>query len=323
MTLRGPRLGLPGLGFGIGLRGAHIPQILQGMCALDWFEIISENYLDCHGWRRHALLQIAERYPIVMHGVAMSIGNSAPLDLSYLAQIKQLAGETKARWVSDHLCWTGIANQTTHDLLPMPLNEASLKHVIARVRMAQDVLERPLVIENPSSYARFQNDGLQEWDFLRHMANEADCGLLLDVNNVYVSSVNHGFDPYRYIDALPLERVVQIHLAGHCHYGSHILDTHDRHVSDPVWRLYRYVMQGLGGEATRPSTLLEWDSNIPALSVMEAEIDKARSWASSRSDELPSATRSTQVHSVTPVHPTAPEGLNAYPALAGPQFEMD
>jgi len=307
-----PRLGLPDLGFGVGLRSAHLAQVLREAPAIDWFEVISENYLDSHGWRRHALQQLAGRYPLVMHGVSLSIGSSDPLDFAYLAALKQLARDIGARWISDHLCWTGVAGQTTHDLLPLPLNEATLAHVVTRIRTVQDLLERPLVVENPSSYARFQADTLPEWEFIARMADESGCGLLLDVNNVHVSSVNHGFDPIRYIDALPAHRVVQIHLAGHRDCGDHLLDTHDAPVSDAVWRLYRHAI----GRCGPVSTLLEWDAQIPELDVLHSEVLKARSW-------LDHAEVGRPVHQM-PAHPpfhAAHGTVGAYPVLAGAQFE--
>jgi uncharacterized protein (UPF0276 family) len=305
------RLGLPDLGLGVGLRSSHLAQVLRDTPALDWFEIISENYLDCRGWRRHALAQVAERYQLVMHGVSLSIGSSDPLDFGYLHSLKQLAKDTAARWISDHLCWTGVAGQTTHDLLPLPLNEATLAHVVARIRVVQDVLERPLVVENPSSYARFRGDTMPEWEFIARMAEEANCGLLLDVNNVYVSSVNHGFDPLRYVDAIPADRVVQIHLAGHRHCGDHILDTHDGPVSEPVWRLYRYAVRRTGSV----STLLEWDDQIPELEVLHAEVLKARAWMDG-AEPAPQ-----QAMSDDPPARAAHETAGAYPMLAGAQFE--
>ncbi|HKY04447.1 MAG TPA: DUF692 domain-containing protein [Blastocatellia bacterium] len=268
------RLNLPNLGLGVGLRGQHFQHVLDREPPVDWFEIISENFMDSRGWPRYVLARIAERYPVVMHGVSMSIGSSEPLDLVYLAKLKSLAQETGAVWVSDHLCWTGIAGQNTHDLLPLPLNEESLRHVARRVRFVQDFLERPLVLENPSTYLRFAEDTLQECDFLAALAEETDCGLLLDVNNVYVSSVNHGFDPRDYILAIPPERIVQFHLAGHTHCGTHIVDTHDNHVTDQVWELYRVAYHRTSG----CSTLLEWDSNLPEFPVLHAGVLKARAY---------------------------------------------
>jgi len=269
-----PRLGYPHLGFGVGLRSVHFDYILSHQPPVDWFEIISENFIDSQGWPRQVLNRIAERYPVVMHGVSLSIGSSDPLDFDYLAKLKRLASEIAPMWVSDHLCWTGILGRNTHDLLPLPLNEDTLRHVVGRIRIVQEYLERPLVLENPSTYVSFTSDTLSEWEFLTAMAQEADCGLLLDVNNVYVSSVNHGFDPLAYINAVPAERIVQFHLAGHTDCGTHIIDTHDGHVIDRVWALYRLAYQRTAGVAT----LLEWDSKIPEFPVLHAEILKARSY---------------------------------------------
>jgi len=302
------RLGLPDLGLGVGLRSAPVAQVLRDAPPVEWFEVISENYMDSHGWRHHALCRIAERYPIVLHGVSMSIGSTDPLDHDYLASLKHLAQEVNARWVSDHLCWTGVAGRTTHDLLPLPLDEETLAHVVARIREAQDVLERPLVIENPSSYARFADDTLAEWEFIAAMAQATGCGLLLDVNNVYVSSVNHGFDPVQYIDAIPADRVVQIHLAGHRKHGHCIVDTHDGPVSDAVWRLYRHAMERIGPVAT----LLEWDSDVPPLDKLVAEVAKARTWARGEDILAPAATANTR---------EAESAVGAYPVLAGADFQ--
>lgn len=266
------RLNLPNLGLGVGLRSQHFQHVLDHNPPVEWFEIITENFIDSRGWPRYVLDRIAERYPVVMHGVSMSIGSSEPLDLDYLAKLKRLAQETGAAWVSDHLCWTGVAGRNTHDLLPLPLNEESLRHVAERVRMVQDFLERPLILENPSTYLRFAEDTFQECEFLAALAKETDCGLLLDVNNVYVSSVNHGFDPHDYILAIPPEQIAQIHLAGHAHCGTHIVDTHDNHVTDQVWELYRFAYRRTG----ECSTLLEWDSNLPEFPALHAEVLKAR-----------------------------------------------
>ncbi|HEX8163802.1 MAG TPA: DUF692 domain-containing protein [Pyrinomonadaceae bacterium] len=262
----------PDLGFGVGLRHQHFAHVLGQWPPVDWFEVISENFMDSGGWPRHVLDRVAERYPVVMHGVSLSIGSCDPLDFEYLAKLKRLARETGARWVSDHLCWTGVAGRNTHDLLPLPLDEATLGHVVGRVRVVQDFLERPLALENPSSYLAFKGDTLKEWEFLSAVAEEADCRLLLDVNNVYVSSVNHGFDPAEYVESLPHARVVQIHLAGHTDCGTHVLDTHDGRVADPVWELYRLARRRIGGV----STLLEWDSNLPPFPELHAEVLKAR-----------------------------------------------
>ncbi|MGI8979625.1 MAG: MNIO family bufferin maturase [Pirellulaceae bacterium] len=269
-----PRFDLPHLGLGVGLRSVHFGHILQQQPAVDWFEIISENFMDSRGRPRQVLRQIAERYPVVMHGVSLSIGSTDPLDFEYLTKLKALAKECQPAWVSDHLCWTGVAGRNTHDLLPLPLNEESLRHVTERVRVVQDYLQRPLVLENPSSYIRFAADTMSEWEFLSRLAADADCGLLLDVNNVYVSSVNHEFDPAEYLRNLPHERVVQFHLAGHTHLGTHCIDTHDGRVVEAVWQLYRLAHQLTGGA----STLLEWDAKIPPFPELHAEVLKAQEY---------------------------------------------
>lgn len=268
------RFNYPNLGFGVGLRHQHFRHVLDNWPRVDWFEVISENFIDSRGWPRHVLERVAERYPVVLHGVSMSIGSADPLDFEYLARLKRLAQEIGARWVSDHLCWTGILGRNTHDLLPIPLNEEALRHVVGRVRAVQDLLGRPLILENPSSYLSFASDTMREWEFLSALAEEADCGLLLDVNNVYVSSVNHGFDPAEYIESLPHERVVQIHVAGHTHCGTHIVDTHDGPVFGAVWELYRLACRHTGGV----STLLEWDSSVPEFPVLHAEVLKAKDY---------------------------------------------
>lgn len=267
------RFNFPNLGLGVGLRHQHFRHVLENWPRVDWFEIISENFMDSRGWPRHVLERVAERYPVVMHGVSLSIGSADPLDFDYLSRLKGLARVTGARWVSDHLCWTGILGRNTHDLLPVPLNEETLRHVVGRVCAVQDFLERPLVLENPSSYVSFAADTLREWEFLKALAEEADCLLLLDVNNVYVSSVNHGFDPAEYVESLPHERVVQIHVAGHTHCGTHIVDTHDGPVLGAVWELYRLACRR---HHEGVSTLLEWDSSVPEFPALHAEVLKAR-----------------------------------------------
>jgi uncharacterized protein len=261
----------PDLGIGIGLRTVHFGTILGQYPKVDWFEVLSENFMDTGGRPLYVLDQVAERYPVALHGVSLSIGSTDPLNLDHLRKLKALAERTKAHWVSDHLCWTGVLGRSTHDLLPMPYTEAALRHTVARVRQAQDVLERPLVLENPSSYLEFAASTIPEWEFLARLAEEADCGLLLDVNNVYVSSFNHGFDPDAYIDAIPPDRVVQYHLAGHTHKGTHIVDTHSDHAIPEVWQLYRRAV----GRTGRVATLYEWDENIPAFEVVHAEAQKA------------------------------------------------
>lgn len=265
------RFSLPNLGIGLGLRTAHYAHILEHRPAVDWFEILSENYMQTRGRPLHFLDQVAERYPIVMHGVSLSIGSTDPLDRDYLVALRALRDRTRARWVSDHLCWTGALGKNTHDLLPLPYTEESLRHVIGRVREVQDFLGAPIALENPSTYLEFHGSTLTEWDFLAALAREAECGLLLDVNNIYVSAKNHGFDPAAYLDGIPFEHVVQFHVAGHTDYGTHIVDTHIGPVIDPVWRLL--------GEAHRrargASVLLEWDAEIPSFETTFAEALRA------------------------------------------------
>jgi uncharacterized protein (UPF0276 family) len=267
-----PRLGLPNLGMGVGLRTPHVAHILAHGAQVDWFEIISENFIDNHGFARAALERIAVDTPLVMHGVSLSIGSTDPLDFAYLGQLKQLAHELKPAWVSDHLCWTGAASLNSHDLLPLPLDEPTLRHVTRRLRIVQDYLERPLVIENPSTYLAFARSSMPEWEFLARLAEDAGCGLLLDVNNVYVSAFNLGFDAETYIRNLPLDRIVQIHVAGPSACGDYLIDTHDGPVLAPVWELYALAQRLTGGV----STLLEWDASLPSYPELLAELHKAR-----------------------------------------------
>ena len=268
------RWGLPDLGIGVGLRTIHFPHILANHPAVDWFEVLSENFMDSGGRPLHVLDQITERYPIALHGVSMSIGSTDPLDREYLRKLKSLAARTRAHWVSDHLCWTGVMGRNTHDLLPMPYTDEALRHTVSRVRQVSEILERPLVLENPSSYVEFAASSMTEWEFLSRLAEEADCGLLLDVNNVYVSSFNHGFDARAYIAGIPADRVVQYHVAGHTNKGTHIVDTHSDHALAEVWDLYRLAWQRTGPTAT----LYEWDEDIPAFEVVHAEALKARTY---------------------------------------------
>ena len=262
----------PNLGFGVGLRTVHFAHVLEKKPKVDWFEIVSENFMDTGGRPMWVLDQVAERYPIVMHGVSMSIGTVDPVDRAYLKKLKELAKRVNARWISDHLCWCGVAGRNMHDLLPLPYSEECLAHCIARVKVVQEILERPLVLENPSSYVEFRSSSMTEWEFLARLAEEADCGLLLDVNNVYVSSFNHGFDPFAYIEGIPAERVAYFHLAGHTNKGTHIIDTHSDHAIEEVWKLYERACALTGGR----STLYEWDEDIPAFPVVHAEALKAK-----------------------------------------------
>ncbi len=266
------RLGLPNLGLGLGLRSVHFSHILEHWPEVDWFEVISENFMDSQGRPRRIVEQIAERYPVVMHGVSLSIGSTDPLNFDYLRKLKSLAESIAPKWVSDHICWTGVAAKNTHDLLPIPFTEETLQHVIERVHVVQDYMERPLVLENPSSYVEFQGSTMGEAEFISRLADETGCGLLLDVNNVYVSSFNHDLDPAEFIRAVPHDRIVQFHLAGHTNYTTHLIDTHDGHVIDPVWELYHLAHQLTGGV----STLLEWDASIPPFPELHEEVLKAK-----------------------------------------------
>ena len=265
------RFRLPDLGIGIGLRTVHYAHILEQQPKIGWFEILSENYMQTEGRPRHIVEQIAEMYPVVMHGVSMSIGSTDPLDWAYLKELKELRDRTHARWVSDHLCWTGIAGKNTHDLLPIPYTEESLKHVVGRIRAVQDFLGAPLLLENPSSYVEFAESTMTEWEFIAAMAKEADCGLLLDVNNVYVSAFNHGFDAREYLAAIPFDRVVQFHVAGHANNGTHCIDTHIGPVIEPVWELLGEAHVRAGGA----SVLLEWDAEIPSFDDVYADALRA------------------------------------------------
>lgn len=268
----GNRFGFKDLGIGIGLRTVHYPHILSKWPKIDWFEVLSENYMDTGGRPAYVLDQVAERYPVVLHGVSMSIGSTDPLNREHLRKLKALADRTNAHWVSDHLCWTGVLGRNTHDLLPMPYTEEALAHTIKRTRQVCEIIERPLILENPSSYVEFADSTMPEWIFLARLADEANCGLLLDVNNVYVSSFNHRFDPNEYIDAIPADRVVQYHLAGHTNKGTHIIDTHSDRAIDEVWSLYARSCQRTGLVAT----LYEWDDEIPAFEAVWKEALKAK-----------------------------------------------
>jgi uncharacterized protein len=266
------RLGLPDLGVGVGLRLPHYEAIFASFPPIDWFEIISENFMVPGGMPLANLNRILERYPVVQHGVSLSIGSTSPLDWDYLHALKKLLQRVRCPWVSDHLCFTGVGGVDIHDLLPLPYTEEAIHHVASRARTVQDFLEVPLVLENASTYLTYTSSTMTEWAFLKAVVEEADCGILLDVNNVYVSSYNHAFDPREYVDAVPAHRVVQIHLAGHSNFGKYIIDTHSDHVIDPVWDLYRRVIRRIGPV----STLIEWDDNIPPLETLLAEAERAR-----------------------------------------------
>jgi uncharacterized protein (UPF0276 family) len=264
------------LGFGLGLRTDHYEQVLNDRPDIDWLEIISENYMIDGGKPLHYLDRIRELYPMVMHGVSMSIGSTAPLNLDYLADLKQLIERIEPEWVSDHLCWTGVDELNLHDLMPLPYTEEAIDHVVARVGQVQDFLGRQILLENVSSYVTYNASHISEWEFLAEIAERADCLILLDINNIFVSSHNHGFDPFEYLDGVPGERIRQIHLAGHSYQDQLIIDTHDHPVCDPVWSLYRQAIERFGCVAT----MIERDDNIPALDELIVELDTARRLAS-------------------------------------------
>lgn len=266
------RLGMPDLGVGVGLRIPHYKDIFENWPKVDWFEIISENFMVEGGRPLYNLDRALSHYRIVQHGVSMSIGGLEPLDFDYLKKLKDLTKKTHTPWLSDHLCWTGASGVNLHDLLPLPYTPEAIKHVAQRIRRVQDFLETLFVIENVSSYMSYTESAMSEWEFLSAVAEEADCGILLDVNNIYVSSFNHGFDPRDYVDGVPHRRIVQMHLAGHTNCGRYIIDTHSDHVIDEVWALYRRAI-ALTGPV---STLIEWDDNIPSFEVLMAEAEKAR-----------------------------------------------
>jgi uncharacterized protein (UPF0276 family) len=268
------RFGLPDLGVGLGLRTKHYARIAEVQPEVDWFEVLSENYMQTRGRPLEWLDRVAARYPVAMHGVSMSIGSTDPLDRAYLEELRALRDRCGARWVSDHLCWTGVGGKNTHDLLPMPYTEEALRHVVGRVRAVQDFLGAPLALENPSTYVEHAQNGMPEWEFLARLAEHADCAILLDVNNVYVSAFNHGFDARAYLDAVPWDRVVQLHVAGHTDHGTHIVDSHIGPVIEPVWKLLGEAWRRAGGV----SVLLEWDAEIPSFEETHAEALRAREY---------------------------------------------
>ncbi|HXV11316.1 MAG TPA: DUF692 domain-containing protein [Burkholderiales bacterium] len=260
------------LGFGLGARPVHYEELLRTRPRVDWLEVLTENYLVPGGKPLYYLEQLRRDYPVVMHGVSMSIGSTDPLNLDYLAQLKDLAARIEPLWISDHLCWTGVAGRNLHDLMPLPYTEEAVAHVAARVARVQEHLGRRILLENVSSYVTYRASGLTEWDFLAEIARRADCLILLDVNNIYVSSRNHDFDPLAYLDGIPAERVQQIHLAGHENCGGYIIDTHDAPIVDPVWDLYGEAVRRFGPVPT----MIERDDRIPPLAELVTELDQAR-----------------------------------------------
>ncbi len=271
-----PHLTSPSLGFGLGLRTEHYHPILDSKFSeslkVDWFEVLSENYMVPGGKPLYFLDKIRENYPVVMHGVSLSIGSTTPLDADYLRDLRKLADRIQPAWISDHLCWTGVHGQNMHDLLPLPYTEETAKHVVERVGIVQDYLGRRILLENVSSYASYIDSTMTEWEFITEVAEQADCLLLLDVNNIYVSGYNHQFDAKVFIDGVPANRIQQIHLAGHHNHGDYIIDTHDSPVIDPVWDLYEYAISRFGAV----STMIERDDHIPELAVLVEELQIAR-----------------------------------------------
>lgn len=260
------------LGFGLGLRTQHYSYILKHLPEVDWFEAITEDYLVPGGKPLHYLNRIRENYPLVMHGVSLSIGSCDPLNAEYLKKVKILADKIQPAWISDHLCWTGVDGLNMHDLLPLPYTEEALKHVVDRVKQVQDFLGRQILLENVSSYIEYRDSSVTEWEFLTAIAEQADCFILLDINNIYVSSVNHHFDPLDYLNAIPIHRVRQFHLAGHKNCGDYIIDTHDAPIIDGVWSLYEQAVKRFG----RVATMIERDDDIPEFPVLFGELQQAK-----------------------------------------------
>ncbi|PYT34148.1 MAG: hypothetical protein DMF52_13670 [Acidobacteria bacterium] len=262
----------PFLGHGVGLRRDHFDRVLSGPTGVDWFEVISENFMVEGGRPLDVLTRVRERYPVVLHGVSLSIGSTDPLDEAYLDRLHALARRFEPAWVSDHLCWTGVGGRNAHDLLPLPYTEQALDHVVRRVLRVQERLGRPIALENVSSYVAYRRSEMPEWEFLAEVARRSGCGILLDINNIFVSSRNHGFDPRTYLNHIPPATVWQFHLAGHSNKGTHLLDTHDHAVIDEVWGLYRGAVTRFGAV----SSLIEWDDRIPPFERLENESQRAR-----------------------------------------------
>ena len=261
------------LGYGLGLRPDYYETILQESPAVDWFEILSENYMVEGGKALYYLDAIREHYPVVMHGVSMSIGGTDPLDFDYLKQLKTLMERAQPKWISDHLCWTGQGGHNLHDLVPLPYNDEAIKHVVDRIKTVQDYLGTQILLENVSSYLTYKHSNMSEWEFYSQVVEEADCLMLLDINNIYVSSRNHDFNPVEYINGVPRNRVQQFHLAGHTDHGDYVIDTHDHPVVDPVWDLYGVALKRFGPV----STMIERDDSMPPFTELMAELEQARS----------------------------------------------
>lgn len=260
------------LGMGLGLRPEHYQHILEHRPLVDWFEILTENYLVDGGKPLYFLDKVCENYPLVMHGVSLSIGSSDPFDPVYLSKVKALSQRIEAKWISDHLCWTGINNRNMHDLLPIPYTEKMISHVVDRVNTVQDFYQRQILLENVSSYITYKESEMTEWEFISEIANRADCFILLDINNIFVSGFNHGFEPETYLNAIPVHRVQQFHLAGHLNCKDYIIDTHDHPVIKEVWELYAKAIKRFG----EVSTMIERDDNIPPFEELYQELDYAK-----------------------------------------------
>ena len=290
----------PDLGIGLGLRSPHYARVLSGPTQVQWFEAVSENYFSLPGAAGNRPLRTLERvranHPVVLHGVSLSIGSTDPLDFAYLHQLKALADHIEPAWLSDHICWTGMDGLNVHDLLPLPYTRETIRHVADRISRVQDFLGRRMLFENVSSYLTYRHSEMTEWEFISEICRRADCGLLLDLNNIYVSSVNHDFDPMKFLQGVPAERVGQYHLAGHRRQGELLIDTHDEPVPDSVWSLYREALVRIGPRAT----MIERDANIPAYDDLEAEALRAGDLRN-------------EVRLSTPVH--AKEGAHASPHL--------
>ena len=275
--------GYSNLEIGVGLRAPHLDHILAHTPEVSWFEIISENYMVEGGRALHNLDRVLERYPVVQHGVGLYVGSAQGVDRTHLARIKDLVRRTGTPWVTDHLCWGSVDGLHSHDLLPLPYNEEAIRCTVENIKIVQDVLEVPFAVENVSSYATFRDSTMTEWAFLSEVVERADAGILLDVNNIYVSAINHDFDPMEYLEHVPHDRVAQIHIAGHARYERFIIDTHDHPVIDPVWRLYARAIELCGPTPT----LLEWDARIPPFEEVHAEALKAsRYWQQVRERQV-------------------------------------
>lgn len=270
------------LGFGLGLRTQHFEHVLKQKPDVDWFEVISENFMVAGGKPKYYLHAIREYYPLVMHGVSLSIGSTEPLDMNYLKALKILANEVQPRWVSDHICWTGVHGINSHDLLPLSYTEETVKHVVERIKIVQDFLGRQILLENVSSYLCFKDSTLSEWEFINEIAERADSLILLDINNIYVNSRNHNFDAEEFINNINPARVKQFHLAGHSDYGNYVIDTHDNDITQEVWRLYKIALQHCGSV----STMIERDDNIPEFEVLYEELNTAKQMAAETFIEL-------------------------------------